>query len=398
MERLRAEEHRAPANRNRQLRRYADGVEGFIEVASGNARHHHAETVSAVRDHRCVIEKSERVRESLRDSVGRKRNDVHVPVAAVEAQQPQHARHRVLEPRSVRAADDRRPEGAERRCIEYAAERNPGRAVVSCGSEPRRVAAKKALLESHNGIAVRQQGEVEPEVEVCSTDHRAGRAERQKSKPPQARTLSQEIGRLGRDTALAYYLLTDDHLRIVIATERGQVSTEIPIDARALRGQIGDFLDRIGGREDIGAAARALYETIAKPVDQAAERAGATRLVLELDGALRYVPFAALSDGRKTLIEKYAIELRAPAGRTPPTATRPAPSLSVRGLGVTRAVPGFRSLPAVADELRSVVHGPIAGLASDAPGEGVTKQGHKTDKTENRVKTETGSKTGSGFG
>jgi CHAT domain-containing protein len=116
--------------------------------------------------------------------------------------------------------------------------------------------------------------------------------------------------------------------------------------------------------------ARALYDAIAKPVDRAAQAAGATRLVLELDGALRYVPFAALSDGRKMLIEKYAIELLAPAGEVSHAGSDPAPSLRVRGLGVTRAVPGFRSLPAVADELRSVVRGPIEGLASDAAGEG----------------------------
>jgi CHAT domain-containing protein len=113
-------------------------------------------------------------------------------------------------------------------------------------------------------------------------------------------------------------------------------------------------------------------------VDQAAQRAGAKRLVLELDSVLRYVPFAALSDGTRDLIDKYAIELRAPAGASekPRSRSAAAPPLSVRGLGVTRAVAGYPALPAVADELRSVVRGPIAGLEPEAqahgalPGEG----------------------------
>ncbi|HKQ61773.1 MAG TPA: CHAT domain-containing protein, partial [Candidatus Polarisedimenticolaceae bacterium] len=43
-------------------------------------------------------------------------------------------------------------------------------------------------------------------------------------------------------------------------------------------------------------------------------------------------------------------------------------ALSVRGLGVTQAVAGYPALPAVAEELCSIVHGPIDGMAAPSDG------------------------------
>ena len=87
-------------------------------------------------------------------------------------------------------------------------------------------------------------------------------------------------------------------------------------------------------------------------------------LVLWLDGSLRYVPFGALQDGKRWMVEKYAIEAYADSGgthATGPSAAAP----TVRGLGVTRSVGGYDALPAVAGELCSIVRGPIEGLDAE---------------------------------
>jgi len=184
------------------------------------------------------------------------------------------------------------------------------------------------------------------------------------------RALGPEQARFGPDSALALYLLADTHVRLLVATRRGTEAFELPLGAAALGVRVGELLERIGRREDVTAQTRALYEDIARPLDEAARRAGATRLVLWLDGVLRYVPFGALGDGRQDLVERYAIELYAPAGESG-AAGPPAPrEVTVRGLGVTRGVAGYRPLPAVADELCAVVRGPIDGLES--PGAGCT--------------------------
>lgn len=87
------------------------------------------------------------------------------------------------------------------------------------------------------------------------------------------------------------------------------------------------------------------------------------RLVLWLEGPLRYVPIAALRDGQHYLQDKYAIQIYAPAAETRPPSRYSGHPL-VRGFGVTRAIAGFPALPAVADEMCYVVRGPIEGLNS----------------------------------
>ncbi|HEY2464737.1 MAG TPA: CHAT domain-containing protein [Steroidobacteraceae bacterium] len=175
--------------------------------------------------------------------------------------------------------------------------------------------------------------------------------------------LSSELQRAGPDAALAVFLLTSNHLRVLVATAKQQIEYQVPVNAADLQKDIGHFLEALSQRADVAASSRALYATLAKPLDVAAQAARAKRLVLWLDGALRYVPFAALNDGSHYLVEKYALEIysapvRGAAGLTQGTAHL----LKVRGLGVAQAVAGFEALPAMADELCDVVRGPITGL------------------------------------
>jgi len=192
------------------------------------------------------------------------------------------------------------------------------------------------------------------------------------------------------DSAIGIYLLTENRLRLLIATRNGQSEVIVPVDAKALQRDIGRFLEQIGQRADIDAAAVALYEKLARPLDEAAHKEKVTRLLLWLDGPLRYVPFGALRSPGGFLADRYAIEALArlvPAaahvdGNTPspPNAKGASGSIiavstgsvpagsdavpSVRGLGVTQAVAGYDALPGMADELCYIVHGPIAGLTT----------------------------------
>jgi CHAT domain-containing protein len=142
----------------------------------------------------------------------------------------------------------------------------------------------------------------------------------------------------------------------------------LPVQPAALARDVGQVLAAIGRRENVLDQLQALYRQIAAPIAAAAARSGARRIVLQLDGALRYLPFAALHDGSRYLGERYAIEQRAApsaaaAVQTPALRT----GLHVQALGVTRAVGGMAALPAVADEICSIVAGPVEGLM---PGDG----------------------------
>ncbi|MDP3958982.1 MAG: CHAT domain-containing protein [Pseudorhodobacter sp.] len=99
----------------------------------------------------------------------------------------------------------------------------------------------------------------------------------------------------------------------------------------------------------------ALYNVLFAPVDQALTDSGTEVVMLNLDGFLRYVPFAALRDERGYLVERYAFTLYSPAVPTQfQRADRSAAATA--GFGVTLAHPGFSALPGVAQEL-SIIFG-----------------------------------------
>jgi len=178
----------------------------------------------------------------------------------------------------------------------------------------------------------------------------------------QAAGLSRELRHAGPDAALAVFLLTQNHLRVLVATAKQQIEYQVPVNSADLQREIGNFLETLNQRADVTASSRSLYTALAKPLDIAAQAAHAKRLVLWLDGALRYVPFAALNDGSRYLIEKYALQIYSVSGGRAGLTQSASHSLNVRGLGVTQAVPGFDALPAMAEELCDVVRGPITGL------------------------------------
>jgi CHAT domain-containing protein len=95
---------------------------------------------------------------------------------------------------------------------------------------------------------------------------------------------------------------------------------------------------------------------------------GAETLMLNLQGFLRYVPFAALYGGRHYLVEDYALALYTPAARTEFEAADRDPAKSA-GFGVTASHPGFAPLPGVAREIEAIFGDPgkpgaLAGAAS----------------------------------
>jgi CHAT domain-containing protein len=197
--------------------------------------------------------------------------------------------------------------------------------------------------------------------------------------------LSRLAGTFGDDAAFGVYLLVDQHLRILMTTRGEQREISIPVDGPQFQKEIGHFLDDISQHHAATGQSR-MYDLIARPIDEFAAKRHAHRLVLWLDGALHYLPVAALSDGRRFLGEKYLIQIYTPAPPAPPasvpragrgdSAARQPERGLVRGFGVTQAFTGFSALPAVADELCYVVDGPIAGLRTPSAACPTPSAGH----------------------
>jgi len=149
----------------------------------------------------------------------------------------------------------------------------------------------------------------------------------------------------------------------------------VPLDMPAFTRDLGQLLSRLSRREDAQALLQSLHERVGAPLEQAARQAGAKQLRLQLDGDLRYLPFAALHDGRGYLVERYAVEQQV-AGATAsastassqsagsPSATKTQQPSWVSAFGTTRATAELPALREVASEICGILSGPVDARSS----------------------------------
>jgi CHAT domain-containing protein/tetratricopeptide (TPR) repeat protein len=180
------------------------------------------------------------------------------------------------------------------------------------------------------------------------------------------------VGELGAGTAAVYTLVLDEKCVLMVITPATRVAREIAIGKIAQRGKVFAFARALAGHdseEDIQAKAQDLYNVLIAPIEKDLQGAQARTLVWSLDDVLRYVPLAALYDGKQYLVERYrnAVITMASAGNL-----KDKPQVSRwRGaaMGVSKDYDGLGELKAVPDELDSVVrsdqtpgsHGPVPG-------------------------------------
>lgn len=169
------------------------------------------------------------------------------------------------------------------------------------------------------------------------------------------------------NVAVIYPLILADRVEILVST-RGGAMVRSPLaadraaleaDARALR--IGLRRDAQGRLTDAWRApAQRLYAALIAPILPTLVERDIDTLVLAPDGALRGVPIAALHDGERFLVERFAIANALSLALVDP---RPLESVQRRALvaGVSDSVAGLPPLPNVVSEV-----GEIGGLVDGA--------------------------------
>jgi CHAT domain-containing protein len=170
------------------------------------------------------------------------------------------------------------------------------------------------------------------------------------------------IASLGSDVSLLRYYITDDKVGMLLTTAGVSLAHSTTINAKELNRQIMAFRGMLIDRKSNPlVAARALYSLLVAPVANDIEKAGAKTVMLSLDGPLRYLPFGALHDGKQFLAQRWNLPIY-----TSVTKNRlldgPTPQWRAVGLGVTRAQSGLNALPAVKDEMESIVKSPKSGV------------------------------------
>ena len=168
---------------------------------------------------------------------------------------------------------------------------------------------------------------------------------------------SQQIDQVDPMATVVYPIILPDRLA-VIASSAGKPLAyyETQVDAETVESTLRELLKSIhpvsnnAGRL---ALSEQVYDWLVRPAEETAVMADTETMVFVLDGLLRNVPMAALYDGDRYLIEKYAVAL------SPGLQLMSARSLdqietdAVVG-GISEARNGLSALPAVEEEILDI--------------------------------------------
>jgi len=159
---------------------------------------------------------------------------------------------------------------------------------------------------------------------------------------------------LGHNAVVLQYYIMDDNVKILLTTPDIALAREATIKRADLNAQILNFRKALSNpNQDPLPQAEALYKVLIAPVADDLHQAGAKTLMLSLDDTLRYVPFAALYDGKNYLVENYSVAMLTEAVRDK-IAAAPMANWTVWGLGVTQGGADYDPLPNVGVELNDI--------------------------------------------
>ena len=156
-------------------------------------------------------------------------------------------------------------------------------------------------------------------------------------------------------TAALYPILLDDRLVTIAALPSGMQLVTVPVSRATVVAEVRrwrSLLEKRTTREHLRPGRR-LHDWLIAPLEAQLRADGVETLVFTPDGALNTVPPAALHDGERYLVERYATATTSGLDLIDPRPIAGA-RLDPLLLGLTEARAGFAPLPAVADELAAV--------------------------------------------
>jgi len=141
------------------------------------------------------------------------------------------------------------------------------------------------------------------------------------------RAIDQQVNKSGSSTVSLYTIILGDRIE-VIAKFPGQSLFHYfsTIPESEVRQKIGDFQQIITQNYNISNKIKSqgmeIYQWLIKPIEEKLESSQIKTIVFTLDGPLRNIPMAALYDGNKYLIEKYAVAVTLDLGIQDPKPLR----------------------------------------------------------------------------
>lgn len=213
------------------------------------------------------------------------------------------------------------------------------------------VAFLDALQKSASELAKQEQRRADPDLKLVETNLQRAMQQVQR-------------GTSGIATAALQFVVTDTRLSILLSTPGAPpLARQIEVSAKSLRQKVmaaRELVSRPPGKlpvtsnpEFLNKPLRELYALLIAPIEADLKSLGVKTLILVPNDVLRYVPFAALMNGDRYLVQDYTLALFNEAVKrdfAPKVSTiwRPA------AMGLTRAVANLPALPAVREEVEVV--------------------------------------------
>ena len=171
----------------------------------------------------------------------------------------------------------------------------------------------------------------------------------------EAQGLMETLRELGSGTVAIYTIFGEQGIRTILITPDVQKGYLYKIPATELNRKILAFRESVRSpASDPRPGGKELYDILVKPMESDLEGARAQTIMWSLDGALRYVPVAALFDGQHFLVERFRSVVFTPASQS---RIKDPVSREWRGLGLGVSLPheGFQGLPNVPSELHAII-------------------------------------------
>lgn len=163
-----------------------------------------------------------------------------------------------------------------------------------------------------------------------------------------------DLSDLGPGHVAVYTLVAKDALHLIVVSPDAQTGHSVRLEPGMLDGMVAALREALMDPDsDPKPIARELYELILAPIEKDLAAARAKTILWSLDRTLRYLPVAALWDGKRWAIERWSHSVFTPASHA---RLKDQPGdWKVLGLGVTRGHPPFSPLPAVGAELDAII-------------------------------------------
>jgi CHAT domain-containing protein len=168
--------------------------------------------------------------------------------------------------------------------------------------------------------------------------------------------LMEDLRELGKGVVALYTLVGEDKYRVILTTADFQKGYEYPIKSADLNRKVLEFREVLQNpKYDPLPLAQELYKILVGPLAKDLQSAKAQVLMWSLDGVLRYLPIAALHDGKQYLVEQYRNTVFTPASQSR-LLSEPGRKWTALGLGVSKAQSErIPALPGVVEEMRGII-------------------------------------------